>query len=117
MSKKKAIPEKYQVWIDARKKYHLSHAHIQMARELGLNPKKFGKIGNCRQEPWKTPLPDFIEELYFKRFGKTRPDEVRSIEQLINKGHAKKTVPSERNRQSNETLHTDTDAGQNEQEQ
>lgn len=83
MSKQKVIPEKYRVWIEARKKHHLSHAHVQMARELGLNPKKLGKIDNSRQEPWKAPLPDFIEELYFKRFGKTRPDKVVSIEEMI----------------------------------
>jgi hypothetical protein len=83
VAKPKVIPEKYRVWIEARKKHHLSHAHVQMARELGLNPKKLGKIGNSRQEPWKAPLPDFIEELYFKRFGKTRPDKVVSIEEMI----------------------------------
>jgi hypothetical protein len=83
VSKQKVIPEKYRVWIEARKKHHLSHAHVQMARELGLNPKKLGKIDNSRQEPWKAPLPDFIEELYFKRFGKTRPDKVVSIEEMI----------------------------------
>ncbi|MFQ5841844.1 MAG: hypothetical protein ACE5I8_05340 [Thermodesulfobacteriota bacterium] len=82
MAKRKQIPEKYQVWIDVRKRYHLSHAHIQMARELGMNPKKFGKIANHKQEPWKTPLPIFIEDLYFKRFGRTRPGEVKSIGQL-----------------------------------
>lgn len=75
MAKKKKIPEKYQVWIDARKRYRLSHSHVQMARDLGMNPKKLGKIANHKQEPWKMPLPDFIEYLYFKRFGKTRPDE------------------------------------------
>lgn len=83
MPRKKPIPKKYQVWIDARQKYHLSHAHIQMARELGLNPKKFGGLANHKQEPWKAPLPVFIEELYFKRFGKTRPDELRSIEHIL----------------------------------
>ena len=31
--------------------------------ELGLNPKKFGGLANHRQEPWKTPLPGFIEEI------------------------------------------------------
>jgi hypothetical protein len=41
MGKKKRIPEKYQIWIDARRRYHLSDAHIQMARELGMNPKEF----------------------------------------------------------------------------
>ena len=82
MSAKKKIQPKYQEWIDVRKRYHLSHAHIQMARELGMNPKKFGKIANHKQEPWKAPLPDFIEALYFKRVGKNQPDEVKSIEQL-----------------------------------
>jgi hypothetical protein len=83
MANKMKIPEKMQVWIDARKKYHLSHAHIQMARELGLNPRKFGKIANHRQEPWKAPLPVFIEDIYFKRFRKKRPDNIKSIEQVI----------------------------------
>ena len=46
MSKKKKIPEKYQIWIDLRKRYHLSHAQIQMAREMGMNPRKFGGLAN-----------------------------------------------------------------------
>jgi len=82
MVRKAKILEKQQIWIDVRKKYRLSHAHIQMARELGMNPKKFGKIANHKQEPWKAPLPVFIESLYIKRFGRTRPDEIKSIEQL-----------------------------------
>ena len=76
----KKIPEKYRVWIDARKRYHLSHKHIQMARELGLNPKKFGGLANHRQEPWKSPLPDFIEKIYWKRFRKTQPDCIERIQ-------------------------------------
>ena len=83
MLKKKKIPDKYQIWIDARKGFHLSHANVQMARELGMNPKNFGKIANHKQEPWKVPLPDFIEDCYFKRFGREQPDEVRAIEQII----------------------------------
>ncbi len=88
--KKKKLSSKYQPWVDARNKYHLSHAHIQMARELGLNPKKFGGKANHNQESWKIPLPDFIERLYYKRFGKTRPDNVRSIEQMIQDKKRKK---------------------------
>ena len=79
---KKLVP-KYQRWVDARKRFRLSHAHIQMARELGMNPKKLGGKANHRQEPWKVPLSQFIEDLYFKRFGKERPDNVRSIEQVV----------------------------------
>ena len=48
-----------------------------------MNPKKFGKLDNHKQEPWKAPLPIFIEDLYFKRFGKDRPKNVRSIEQMV----------------------------------
>jgi hypothetical protein len=44
-----------------------------MARELGLNPGTLGKISNRRQEPWKAPLPQFIEHLYLKRFGQEQP--------------------------------------------
>jgi hypothetical protein len=39
-------------------------------RALEMNPDKFGKLANHRQELWKLPLPDFIEQLYLKRFGK-----------------------------------------------
>lgn len=83
MVKKVAIPQKYQVWIDARKRYRLTDAQVQMARELGLNPNKFGKLANEKQEPWKKPLPEFIEEIYLKRFGRSMPEVVRSIEELV----------------------------------
>ena len=87
---KSKIPEKYQRWIDARKRCRLSHAHIQMARELGLKPKKFGSPANTKQEPWKLPLPEYIEELYIKHFKKSRPDNVRSIEQMVRDYRRKK---------------------------
>src|SRR5437762_11604356 len=78
---KNRIPGDLQVWIDARKRFHLSHAHVQMARELGMNPKGFGKLANHRQEPWKLPLPQFIERLYHKRFGQGCPDVRDPIEE------------------------------------
>ena len=84
------IPEKLRVWIDARKRHRLSHAQIQMARELGMNPKSLGKLDNHRQEPWKVPLPEFIESLYLKRFGKSQPDTVLIIEQRAKQLLAKK---------------------------
>ena len=83
MAKKNFIPNKLRPWIEARKKFRLSHAHIQMARELGLNPKKFGSLSATRQQPWKLPLHEFIEAIYFKHFNKRRPDQVRSIEQTV----------------------------------
>jgi hypothetical protein len=50
-----------QEWITARQRHHLSHTHVQMARELSMNPRKLGKLDNADQEPWKLPLPGFIE--------------------------------------------------------
>jgi len=90
MAKKTGILNKYQVWIEARKRFHLSDVQIQMARELGLNPNKFGKIANEKQESWKKPLPEFIEEIYFKRFGKKQPDLVRKIEDIVQGQREKK---------------------------
>ena len=70
-----------QEWVEARRRHGLSHAHVQMARELGMNPKKVGSIASHRQERWKAPLPVFIEDLYWRRFGCKRPEVVMSIEQ------------------------------------
>jgi hypothetical protein len=75
------IPPDLQLWIVARRRHRLSHAHVQMARELGMNPRKLGKLGNHKQEPWKLSLPQFIEELYLRRFGRAGPVEVLSIEE------------------------------------
>jgi hypothetical protein len=41
-----------------------------MARELGMNRMKLGKLDNHEQEPWKMPLRAYIEHLYQQRFGK-----------------------------------------------
>ena len=92
------IPDDLQRWIDARKRFHLSHAHVQMARELGMNPRKLGSLANHDQEPWKAPLPIFIEHLYEKRFGKTTPDHVLSIEDRVREIAAKKAERHERRR-------------------
>ncbi len=49
------IPPGLQIWIEARRRYKLSDAHVQMARELGMNPKKLGGLANERQERWTQP--------------------------------------------------------------
>ena len=80
-NKQAFIPSRFRPWIAARQRWGLSHAHIQMARALGLNPNMIGKLANHRQKPWKAPLSDFIERLYVKRFGKL-PNPVRTIEEI-----------------------------------
>jgi len=71
--------EKNKKWSEAKKKFGLSNMHIQMARELGMNPMKLAGLANHKQEPWKAPLPVFIEELYFKRFKKEKPNIVNPL--------------------------------------
>lgn len=73
------MSSKIQEWITAKKKYNLSDTQVQMARELGMNPKKFGSLANHKQEKWKAPLPEFIEELYFKKFRKEKPDNIAML--------------------------------------
>ncbi len=90
MAKKVFIPQKLRPWIEARQKFRLSHAQIQMSRELGMNPKKFGSLANHKQEPWKAPLPEFIEHCYEKRFGKKVPDDIRPIEVKLKEKAKKK---------------------------
>lgn len=81
---------KIEKWVVAQKKHRLSDKHVQMARELGLNPDKLGKIDNHKQETWKAPLPQFIEQIYFKRFKREEPVTVRSLRGIIADDKAKK---------------------------
>jgi len=99
-----------EAWRVARGRHRLSDAHVQMARELGLDPRRLGKIDNHRQEPWKAPLPDFIESLYEKRFGRRRPPEVLSLEELARQ-RARKTQArreAKQKRRLARTAHRDT---------
>ena len=107
MTGEKRLPENLRLWAEAGRKFRLSHAHIQMARELGLNPKKLGSLANADQEPWKAPLPIFIEQLYLRRFGKERPDQVLSIAERAREIERKKQQKRQRKlaRRQAETLH------------
>lgn len=60
-------------WADAKKRYRLNARQIAMAKELGMNPKRFGKYTGNPSEPWKEPLGQFIEKCYQKRFGDREP--------------------------------------------
>ena len=116
MAKKIVIPEKFRIWIEVRRRYHLSDMQIQMARELGLNPHKFGKIANEKQEPWKIPLPEFIEAIYLKRFHKSQPDVVQSLEEMI-RAHQEKNAEKKARKSEikDKSTSSDIDSSSNEQ--
>ena len=92
MAVTKAILEK---WMVAQKRHRLSDKQVQMARELGLNPDKLGKIDNHKQEPWKAPLPQFIEHIYFKRFKREEPETVKPLKQILKEMETKKKLQKE----------------------
>ena len=93
MAVTKAILEK---WMVAQKRHRLSDKQVQMARELGLNPDKLGKIDNHRQESWKAPLPQFIESIYFKRFKREEPETAKPLKQIMAEMEAKKKLQKEK---------------------
>lgn len=76
----------------AQKRHHLSDAQVQMARELGFKPDSLRKIDNHKQEPWKTPLPQHIENLYEKRFKREQPEIVKSLKQQLQEDAAKRAA-------------------------
>ncbi|MCB9882690.1 MAG: hypothetical protein H6834_12945 [Planctomycetes bacterium] len=105
MAKKKKPSRKMQEWIDARKRYRLTRVQVRMARELGMNPRKLGKLNNHDQEPWKMPLREYIEDLYVKRFGKERPgvvcsDEENASNRAVPKSEAPRRIGSTDERDS-----------------
>jgi hypothetical protein len=115
MANRIVVPEKFRIWIEVRRRYHLSDAQIQMARELGLNPHKFGKIANENQESWKIPLPQFIESIYLKRFHKSQPDVVQNLEDMIKAQQEKNAEKKTRKAEiKDKSTSSDTDASSTE---
>jgi hypothetical protein len=48
-----------------------------------MNPRKLGSLTDGGLEPWKLPLPEFIVECYRKSFGRSEPEHVRSLEEVV----------------------------------
>lgn len=105
MAVKKAILEK---WMTAQKKHRLSDKHVQMARELGLNPDKLGKIDNHKQETWKAPLPQFIEEIYYKRFKREAPETIKPLKGIMAE-QEKKKKEQKKAKEERRKLHDEAD--------
>ncbi|MFG0264963.1 MAG: hypothetical protein ACF8AM_07395 [Rhodopirellula sp. JB055] len=99
-NKKARIPHKFLPWIAIRKQYSLTHAEVQMARELGLEPRRFPSYANIKDQPWKKPLKEFIAALYLKQTGREQPETVMSMEDLaaqhVARRLAKKQAKQER---------------------
>jgi hypothetical protein len=58
-----------EAWTNAKKICRLTARQIEMARALGMNPRKLPGLRPSPQQRWKLPVGEFIEERYRKRFG------------------------------------------------
>jgi hypothetical protein len=58
-----------EAWSHAKQICRLTARQAEMARGLGMNPKKLPGLRPSPQQRWKLPVGEFIEGLYWKRFG------------------------------------------------
>lgn len=58
---------KLELWQEAKKKCRLNDNDIQKAKKMGLNPKSLIKNIPNKNEQWKVPVKDWINDMYEKR--------------------------------------------------
>ena len=68
MAKKRRAHDE-EAWTNAKKICRLNARQVEMARALGMNPRKLPGLRPSPRERWKLPVGAFIEERYRKRFG------------------------------------------------
>ena len=56
-----------ELWKQAKQKCRLNEADIELAKQLGLNPKSLIKNIPNKSEPWKAPVSDWLNEMDAKR--------------------------------------------------
>jgi hypothetical protein len=59
-------------WAEAYRKCRLNLETLQMAKEMGLNPRSLIKNIPAQSEKWKAPVKVWIQEMYEKRKEKAR---------------------------------------------
>lgn len=69
-----------EAWTNAKKICRLNARQVEMARALGMNPRKLPGLRPSPQERWKLPVGEFIEERYRKRFGDPHDHDPRGPE-------------------------------------
>jgi hypothetical protein len=68
MAKKRRAHDE-EAWRNAKRICRLNARQVEMARALGMNPKKLPGLRPSPRQRWKLPVAAFIEERYWKRFG------------------------------------------------
>ena len=64
--------KKNQLWAEAKRRCHLSNEALEMAKEMGLNPKSLIKNIPSPKQQWKAPVEVWIRDMYDQRQEKAR---------------------------------------------
>jgi len=70
--------KKDRLWIEAKSKCRLNSEDIRIAKEMGLNPLSLIKNIPSKSQPWKSPVKEWIHEMYEKRQKKTAKKKARN---------------------------------------
>ena len=76
-NKKQPKTKKDRLWIETKSKCRLNNEDIRMAKEMGLNPLSLIKNIPSKSQPWKSPVKDWIHEMYEKRQKKAAKKKAR----------------------------------------
>jgi len=79
----KETADRLQVWVKVKRQCALTDAHVQMARELGTNPKRLTATAGRTVGSPQVPLAQHIEDLDLRRFKRTIPEPVAPVRQLL----------------------------------
>jgi len=76
-NKKQPKTKKDRLWIEAKSKCRLNSEDIRIAKEMGLNPLSLIKNIPSKSQQWKSPVKDWIHDMYEKRQKKAAKKKTR----------------------------------------
>jgi hypothetical protein len=94
----KETADQLQLWVRVKRQCALTDAHVQMARELGMNPKRLTESQSATQGLTQPSLSQRIENLYLKRFKRPLPDAVAPLRQLLHDARARERAEAHERR-------------------
>ena len=85
MARKKTKPKnkKDALWAEAKCKCRLNSEDIRMAKEMGLNPRSLIKNIPSKSEQWKSPVKEWIREMYQTRQEKAAKKKARKEQATV----------------------------------
>jgi len=85
-------------WRRVRRQFGLADAHVQMARELKMNPRKLLAAARSGRDSAQPSLAQRIEALYLARLHKPLPDSVSPLRQALREARARERAEAEERR-------------------